>query len=272
MGRNEDIVRELQRGHDTGHYMEELWNSNQGLLYTTARHYAGLYEIEDLMQEAYIALNKAVYSYNLKKGVQFSSYLVPCVIQHLKRYITDNMAIIRMPVAMTGKMLKYNRLCSIYEMKCGRKPSKVEIGWYLGINARQVDELLKTAIMGQMTSLEASIGEDGGMLADVIKDPERSKDMDTVLDEQIYDELWKSVDELEPEQSAVINCIYREGMNCRAAGERLNMDYGKVRTTHHKALRALRQKNIDYQERYGSQLYAKGSEWMSTPERIAVYG
>lgn len=273
MGRNEEIVEELQRGHDTGHYMEDLWKDNQGLLYTATRRYAGICDIEDLMQEAYIAMHKAVYSYDPEKGVQFSTYLTTCAGNHLKRYVMSN-NMIKMPEAMVAKIIKYNSLCTMYEMKYGRRPSEAEIGWYLGLNAQQVDKLLKTAEMGQITSLQAPIGgwAEGGELADMIKDPAQGESLEAVLDEQIYDELWKSVDELEPEQAAVIYCIYRDGMNCKAAGEQLRMDTRTVNKTHHKALQELRRCNIDYREKYGSRLYAKGSEWMSTPERIAVYG
>lgn len=267
---NEKIISEIQKGKDTTRNMELLYNNNRGLIYNMIRCY-GQCEIEDMMQEAYIVMCQAVERYNPKEGT-FIAYFCPCLKRHIRRYLTESCSIVKIPVWRQEQIRKYNEICCQYATLYGRKPSEAEIGRHLGINARQVAELLKVANIGQITSLEASIGEDGGMLADVIKDPECSKDMDAVLDKQIYNELWKNVDELEPEQAVVIHCIYREEMNYRAAGERLNMDYGKVRTTHHKALRALRRKNINYQERYGSRLYAKGSEWMSTPERIAVYG
>lgn len=268
---NETIVSEIQKGNDRSRNLELLYNQNRGLIYNVVRCYVGQCEIEDLMQEAYIAMCQTVERYNPKEGT-FVAYFCPCLKRYIRRYLIENCSMIRIPEWRQEQIRKYNAICCQYAALYGRKPSEAEIGRCLGINAEQVGELLKAVEMGQITSLDTPTGEEGGTFADILEDPAGSDAMETIINEQIYNELWQCVNDLEPEQAAVIHCIYRDGMNCKAAGERLSMDVKTVNKTRHKALLELRHRNVDYREKYGSQLYAKGSEWMSTPERIAVYG
>ena len=64
---NEKIVSEIQKGNDRSRNLELLYNQNLGLIYNVVRCYVGQCEIEDLMQEAYIAMCQAVERYNPKE-------------------------------------------------------------------------------------------------------------------------------------------------------------------------------------------------------------
>lgn len=272
MGKNEELVALVQQGEDVKKNIELLYNNNIGLLFRIASRYRGLAEMEDLTQETFIALYNAIYSFNPDKGTQFSTYLTKCTTCHLSRYVSGQQ-LINIPEGLKKQIIKYNFLCCQYEMKYARKPSAAEIGWYLGLNGQQVDKLLKVAEMVNISSLNKPTGEEegSGTIADLLPDPESEKEIETILDEQIYNELWKEVDRLEPVQGKVIKCLYLEGLTSKAAGERLGLEPQEVIKQHRNAIKRLRQTKGRY-DYMGSRLYCRGTEWLSTPERIAIYG
>ncbi len=56
---NEEMVKQIQQGNDK--LLETLWEQNKALVYSTVKKYRSIAELEDLMQEGYIGLHKAVF-------------------------------------------------------------------------------------------------------------------------------------------------------------------------------------------------------------------
>lgn len=86
---NEELAVKIQEGQ-TQHYTE-LWNKNKKLLYKIlhTKIIKGLYippyiQLEDLQQEMYFALCKAVNAYNREKPYSFNSYLEYSVMNILR--------------------------------------------------------------------------------------------------------------------------------------------------------------------------------------------
>lgn len=71
---NEEIVREIQQNINVKDNMGELYQQNLPLIKKLVRPYSKYMEEEDLLQEAFFGLEKAVYSYNEEKEVPFMSY------------------------------------------------------------------------------------------------------------------------------------------------------------------------------------------------------
>lgn len=82
----EQLVLLYQNTHseDT---LAEIMRRNNGLLHMWVRDYSNIpyYSEEDLLEEGYIALWRAVYNYSLGRGVTFSTYLKTVVKQHFNR-------------------------------------------------------------------------------------------------------------------------------------------------------------------------------------------
>lgn len=74
---NEELAELIQKT-DSKTAKAELWENNKGILYRLARSYYrpnSPHTLEDLVQQGYFALLKAVKSYKREKGYKFTSYL-----------------------------------------------------------------------------------------------------------------------------------------------------------------------------------------------------
>ena len=87
---NEELVHKIKSGTDTDYYFTELCQQLKGLIYQTANRYSGYAELEDLLQESFLALHGAVQHFDEQAGVKFSSYVTVCIKRRLYRYINQN--------------------------------------------------------------------------------------------------------------------------------------------------------------------------------------
>ena len=73
---NEQLALRIKAGEDVADNMLQLYQQNMGIIKDYARKYRSMAEEEDLQQEAYFAICKAVDSYDPDKGVSFLSWAV----------------------------------------------------------------------------------------------------------------------------------------------------------------------------------------------------
>ena len=71
---NEQLVIRVKAGEDTAGNMLKLWQQNKGFIAKMAKKYQGYAEMDDMMQEGYIALCEAVRQYDPEQGVTFLHY------------------------------------------------------------------------------------------------------------------------------------------------------------------------------------------------------
>lgn len=78
MGRNEELVREIQNGQTQ--FMAELWEDNQRLVSRIATRYKSFCgkscDVDDLMQAGYIGMYIAAVAYAPDRDAKFSTYAV----------------------------------------------------------------------------------------------------------------------------------------------------------------------------------------------------
>ena len=77
---NEEIVKAIQESKDGAErkrLITELWNINQGIIYTYAYRYSTALNVPlvDVIQESYISLVQAVKYYDSNKSYKFTTYL-----------------------------------------------------------------------------------------------------------------------------------------------------------------------------------------------------
>lgn len=71
---NEQLTARIQAGEEVKQNMLALYQQNKGFIHTLARRYSGGAEMEDLLQEGYIALHEAVEQYQESRGMSFINY------------------------------------------------------------------------------------------------------------------------------------------------------------------------------------------------------
>lgn len=86
---NNQTIAEAKTGSKAA--MLQLYEQNRRLIYKCVSGYAGArYPIDDLMQEAYFAMVKAIEAYDQDSGLQFSTYLVNALKWYFTRYVRQD--------------------------------------------------------------------------------------------------------------------------------------------------------------------------------------
>lgn len=83
---NEELCRRIQAGEDAREALGILWERNQGAVRKACAPYLKVYEFEDLMQEGFLALHKAAYTYDSSQETVFASWLISMVKWHFSRW------------------------------------------------------------------------------------------------------------------------------------------------------------------------------------------
>jgi RNA polymerase sigma-B factor len=122
-----------------------------------ARRYTTLGEpLEDLLQEGYIGLIKAVDQFNPKMGVKFTTYATHVISGEIRHYLRDLGRLIKEPAWLIELRFRVNRAAEELSQRLGRLPSAGEIAEELGIPEEDVAEVVTTRAIFQVASLDES--------------------------------------------------------------------------------------------------------------------
>lgn len=113
---NEQLVLRIRAGENVAENMLTLWQQCRVIIVELARKYSAVAEQEDLEQEAYFAISKAVDSYDHEKGASFLTWARFWIRQQMVRYI-QNHGIVRLPVHSGERIRKYRELQSAFLMQ-----------------------------------------------------------------------------------------------------------------------------------------------------------
>ena len=279
---NEQLVIRIKTGENTAENMLKLYEQNRGMIYQIAKKYSGYAEMDDLMQEGYLALCDAVEHYNLEQDALFITYAGYWLNQRMQRYIDNCCHSVRFPVGVQTDIRKYEKIVKEYRKEYNREPSERELCRSLYVSREKLREIKKNAKIARIRSLSESIGGEDEEITlgdSVASDWNIEEDICRELDYEIMQKaLWKVVDDLPEEQAVVIRMRYQEHMTLDAVGQSMGVSRERVRQEEAKAYRKLRlpHKSIgykDYFEQYisASPIYHVGVErfnrtWTSSVE------
>lgn len=283
---NEMIVEQLQSGMDEKDNMLQLWQQNQRFVKMMAVKFTGRAELDDLMQEGYIALCEAVRHYNPEKGVPFITYAAFWIRQVMQRYIENCGNVVRIPTHAREWMHKYKRMEAEYRKYYGTAPPDQVLCALLGISQEKLKSIKESIGMGQIRSLNEPLGDEEGELTvedSVGSGEELEGDIIGRLDYQgMKKQLWEAVDSLPGIQSDVIRCRFLDSKTLQEIGEKYNLSRETARSYQDKAMRELRKpsrsrKFRGYYEEYiaAASIHHIGLEsfrhtWTSEVERDAI--
>ena len=253
---NEELVEQIQSGVNITENMYQLYEHNRGIIYKMANRYSWGAPVEDLTQEAYISLCKAVKKYDKQHDIKFVSYFSACLANHLKKYIQDSGRVIRIPVYKQEQIWKYNQVSNSYMHRFGREPSTREFAICMGLNVKQVEELERFMFAGSCSetkSLNQQLRDrDDECLNDSIG--VECEDLDSVLDKLAYEQLWQEIErKLKPREYDIMYLRYRLNLSREETGRRLGMSRWAVDNAEYRAIRKLKYNTVvkDYAEYAG---------------------
>lgn len=283
--KNEELVKLIQNGTDVTENMQQLWQQNQGFIFKIAIQYQSLSELDDLIQESYFGLCKAVDHYNPDMDASFIHYASFWIRQQLIRYIKKNKTV-RTPEYTHGKIREYKKAVQQWQQRYHREPTDAEISDYIGIDGKTLEEIKRSALMGKIGSLDVPVGEESdGTLYDLIPSGMDDKEdvLNKVANEELAEVLWGMVKELPGQQSEVLKMRFKENMKLREIGAVYGFSIDWARQIENKGLRTLRNPKrsrilrefLDDERIYNSALHGNGvssfsNTWTSSTERIAL--
>lgn len=148
------------RSHDPA-LRDELVMQHSLLVEKLARRYAAYGEpVEDLIQEGYIGLIKAVDQFDPDKGVKFTTYATHVVSGEIRHYLRDLGTLIKEPAWLQELRYRVNRARDELTQKIGRPPNVAEIADLLNMDVDEVAGVLRAGNMFYVDSLD-NRGEDG---------------------------------------------------------------------------------------------------------------
>jgi len=149
------LFREYARTKDSD-IRDRIVEQFSGLVASVARNIPKASEpLEDLVQEGYIGLIKAVDMYDVTRGVKFITYATHLILGEIKHYLRDRKTIIREPGWLYELNQKVGRAIDRLTGEHGRYPTVAEIAKEVNIAEDAVMEVLRTRNVFHVGSLDA---------------------------------------------------------------------------------------------------------------------
>ncbi|RYG64190.1 sigma-70 family RNA polymerase sigma factor, partial [bacterium] len=203
------------RGGDQTSLRDHLVMVHAPLVEHCARGYMASGEpIDDLIQEGYVGLIKAVDRFDPEKGIKFSTYACHLISGEIRHYLRDLGRLIHEPGWHFELRQKIARAAENLSQKLDRPATPEEIAAHLSVKVETVRDVLTRAQTLHVDSLDASAeGEDEGKLSileryESEKGGERRGDEARIDDQLFLEEALPQLKELE--QKAVTLFFFDE--------------------------------------------------------------
>ena len=223
---------------------EQLIRSHIRLAEKVARNFRTSGEpFEDIAQEGYIGLVKAVDSFDPSLGVKFSTYATHKITGQIRHYLRDKTSVIRQPGWLHERSRKVARCAETLRQKLNREPTVAELAAEVGITEDEVHEVNRTRGIFRVTSLEAPERADEET-ADVPLDRKRIQSLRAgaaplPVEEKVV--LRESIRKLKRLERTVVYALYYKGLSQTEVAEQLDISCNYVSHILRGALSRLRQ-------------------------------
>lgn len=236
---NEELVEQIQNGVNVQENMGLLYEQNIGFITKIVHPFSAYAEEEDLMQEAYIGLHKAVEGFDTSKGVLFLTYAPHQIRHQCRRYIEDYSRTNRIPVHMLQKISVYKKLLAEHHGNLTEEIVRDEIG----LTKKQYDFMMQVINQESVVSIDTQIrtdADDNLTIGDCIAD---STDIEgDAVENDCKNRIWGIVDDiLNDKQKDVITSYFMNQQTYSAIGETMGCSRERIRQIKEKALSILKE-------------------------------
>ena len=216
---------------------ERLIEMHLPLVRYFARRYAGRREpLDDLVQVGCVGLVKAVDRFDLRRGVDFSTFAAPTILGELRRYFRDATWAVHVVRDLQELSMAVSRAVTELTGQLGRAPTVREIADRVGHSEEQVLEALDCAAAYRADSLEAPARE-GVTLGDTLgaEDPR-------LLDVELHESLTPALSALPMRERRILQMRFFGGMTQSQIGAELGISQMHVSRLLARTLAQLRER------------------------------
>lgn len=191
--------------------------------------------LDDLFQVGCIGLIKGLDNFDLKHGVQFSTYAVPMIIGEIRRYLRDNTPI---RISRSMRDIAYKALSTKERLtkELGKDVSLDLVAKELKIPLDKISVALDA--IQEPVSLFAPIFNDGGETLFVIDQIADNKNIDLRWVEKLS--LAEGVEKLSSREKSIINMRFQEGRTQMEIAQSLGISQAQVSRLEKNALKSMR--------------------------------
>ncbi|MCM1543802.1 MAG: sigma-70 family RNA polymerase sigma factor [Ruminococcus sp.] len=261
----------IQQGNNQ--YCEQLYEQNRGLILKYAKKFSAYAELDELMQEGYIALMKAVNGFDTSKEYKFSTYLTKVLTSCLSRYCASCQSSVHIPPNLLSQVSELQRVRYEYIKRYEQEPTRRDYMVLMGLTKAQVDNLLRAMQAMDVLSLDKPLDDEGDSdYIELLADEANIEDeiCDRSEAEYIRKTVHECVDSLPDTQGDIIRKRYFKRMTRAQIADMNGCTSSYVCETERKAKNAL-MKNKQMRDLYNS-CYESRSAYHYSMERFKNTG
>jgi RNA polymerase primary sigma factor len=224
--------------------LETLVKANLRFVVSVARNYQnqGL-PLNDLINEGNMGLIKAAKKFDETKNFKFISYAVWWIRQAILKSLAEQSRIINLPLHRVGTITNIGKAQNKLEQEFGRLPTAEEIAGELGVEEREVHEILR--IGNRHVSLDKPMQNDEDMrLIDALHNHDQELPDTGAIKTSLAGEIEKLLDTLSTSEKEVIKLYFGIGQETphtlEEIGKKVHLTRERVRQIKQKGLRRLK--------------------------------
>lgn len=235
------MVELIKAGHTE--LMEQLYKQNLPMIKQMCAKFSRYEAIEDLVQESYFGVQKAVENFSSSYDTSFLTYLLFWIKYTLNEYVSRNGSTVKMSSNKRCVIMKMRRFMDIYEKTWGKMPSDNEIAAAILSTETEIKELKPFLYNIESLDKPLSNEDESTTISDtLVSNCNVENDViDSIYNEYEKKELWKIVEESTSElENNIIYCYYHDSKSLNEIGRERNITPERVRVIRNDGLRKLK--------------------------------